>query len=70
MHKGRKSKSSKNKITERKKEHIKKQQTSNQDKQTCTIALPLSARMFHLTPICSLSVPIWFFFFNMKFGMG
>lgn len=35
-----------------------------------TAAPSLPARLFYLTPICSLSVPIWLFFPNMRLGGG
>lgn len=61
---------SKKKIDEKKKNALRSQQTSNKDKQTGTAALSLSAHMFYLTPICSLSAPIWFFFLSVLLGMG
>ena len=61
---------SKKKIDEMKKSTLRSRQTSNKDKQTGTAAPSPSACMFYLTPICSLSVPIWFLFLSMKWGVA
>lgn len=39
-------------------------------KQTGAPGPTLSASMFYLAPICSLTTPIWFFFYCKKLGMG
>ena len=62
-------KSSQNKICERKKNTRRSKQTVTK-KQTGAPGPTLSASMFYLAPICSLTTPIWFFFYCKKSGMG